>query len=185
LANRQGGDVLGEISRARSALSAANDKIGDLRAQLADAEAKRDRAQGNVEFWAQRLAAVNDSVSRSVTVTGGPDLLAPAKAAHAEYVAASRAAWSAATSGTPRERRPFARRGAGHAVRSEHCTWCTEFSLTDQESYLLHSDPELAVPVTPPGTVPEAEQARQVRAEQAREARADRHQYGSYAEISR
>jgi hypothetical protein len=51
-----------------------------------------------------------------------------------------------------RERRPFARRGA--AVRSEMCVHCTDQGVDDETSYLLHSDPELNVPVTPPPAQP-------------------------------
>jgi hypothetical protein len=35
--------------------------------------------------------------------------------------------------------------------RSESCVWCTQENLSDEQSYLLHSDPQWNVPVTPPG----------------------------------
>lgn len=41
---------------------------------------------------------------------------------------------------------------SGTAVRSEDCVWCTQEGVSDEESYLLHSDPDLACPVTPPGS---------------------------------
>lgn len=44
-------------------------------------------------------------------------------------------------------------RSAG-ATRPEHCAYCTEAGVSDEVSYRLHSDPELNVPVTPPGAIP-------------------------------
>ena len=106
-AERRGGDPLGELQRARSAMSAYDDEVRDLAAQLEKATARRDRAQANTEYWAGRMQEVTGAVSRAVPQN---DLLGPAKAAlegHREYLAASRTAWSAAQGSTP-GRRPFA-----------------------------------------------------------------------------
>jgi hypothetical protein len=63
--NRLGGDALGNLQRARAAEEAADDECRDLAALSAKAEAKRDRARGNVEFWAQRAAEVTGQAQRS------------------------------------------------------------------------------------------------------------------------
>jgi hypothetical protein len=34
--------------------------------------------------------------------------------------------------------------------RAEECRWCIEQNVSDEQSYLLHHDPEYNVPVTPP-----------------------------------
>jgi hypothetical protein len=67
-----------------------------------------------------------------------------------------------------RERRPFGSASRGVVARSEQCVHCTEQGVSDEMSYLLHSDPELNVPVTPPVT-----QAAQAEADR-RQAEADR-----------
>jgi hypothetical protein len=65
LANRVGGDPLGNLQRARAAEEAADDECRGLAAQLVKAEARRDRARGNAEFWAQRTAEVTGQAQRS------------------------------------------------------------------------------------------------------------------------
>jgi chromosome segregation ATPase len=79
-ANRQAGDPLGELQRSRAAFAAADDECRDLAAQLAKAQARRDRAQGNVEFLAARMQEATSLASRSAAT----DLLSPAKEAMAE-----------------------------------------------------------------------------------------------------
>jgi len=156
--NRAAGDPLGQMSVARAVIAAADDEIAELSAKLARAEAKRSRAADSMKFYAERLGAAQDCVQRSA----GGDLLAPAKAqlkAHQEYVQASRAAWSAAQAGAPRARRPFAGRG-GEARRSESCQHCIDQGVDDETSFLLHSDPQLAVPVTPPQQAEQPVQAK-------------------------
>jgi hypothetical protein len=44
-----------------------------------------------------------------------------------------------------RSRRPFDVIG-----RAEECRWCIEQNVSDEQSYLLHHDPEYNVPITPP-----------------------------------
>jgi hypothetical protein len=142
--DRQLGGPLAEISRAQAAAAEARDEIADLESRMAKARGKLDRAQGSVEFFAARMQAAHDSVSRMATVTGGPDLLAPAKQAHREYVQASRAAWSAAQAGV--RPRPFASRG-GEAVRSDTdtdhvlCVECAQVGASAEESAMIHLDP--------------------------------------------
>jgi len=75
--------------------------------------------------------------------------------AHREFVEATRPMMADAQAGrpAPRARRPFGSisRGDGIAVRSEQCVHCTEAGVDDETAFLLHSDPDLNVPVTPPG----------------------------------
>jgi hypothetical protein len=108
-----------------------------------------NRAAENLVHWSDAAEETRTAVARR-SDTG--DLLGPAKAAHAEYVAASRAAIVAVTAGTPR---PFVSRGS--VTRSECCQWCIDQNVSDEDSYLLHSDPELAVPVISPEQAAKAE----------------------------
>jgi hypothetical protein len=117
---------------------------------IARIDKRRETRQRNAVEQAQRMTEITGLASRSVTVTGGEDLLAGAKRVlqgHREYISATRAKMAEAAAGTPRQRRPFA---GGDAIRSEHCIHCIDNNVTDEESYLLHSDPEFAVPITPP-----------------------------------
>ena len=170
LVNRQLGDPLGEASRARFALAEAQDEVTELTARLKKAAAKRDRALGTVEFWTQRMAAVSDSVRRSVPTELEASREARRMLAALKVDAELRAGVSRPSSGA---RRPFASRsrGAGQVVRSENCAWCMEQGASDREAFLLHSDPEFSVPVTPPGQDPQAAQAEQAQAQAARNER--------------
>ena len=82
--------------------------------------------------------------------------------AHREFAEATRSAMAGTQARRP-EPRPFAGRGVG--ARSEQCVHCIEQGVSDETSYLLHSDPELSVPVTSPGAqatqVPQAQADRQ------------------------
>jgi hypothetical protein len=161
LANAMAGNPLAELSRAQSATAAARDVVRDLEARLSEAREVLSRAEGNMAAWSGQVEELQANVARRSSAE--IDVLAPAKAAHMEFVSATRAAIAAMEAGKPRQvtRHPFVSRG--NAVRSECCTWCTKFEVPDEHSFLLHSDPEKRVPVTPPGTVPQAEQERQVR----------------------
>jgi len=152
LANAMAGNPLAELSRAQNATAAARDTVRDLEARLTEAREVLSRAEGNMAVWGGQVDEVMTQVSpRSKAEV---DILAPAKAAHLEFVQATRAAWSAAQAGTPRRAsRPkgeVSRSRGGEVHRSEHCVWCIEQNVSDEDSYLLHSDPDLAVPVTPP-----------------------------------
>jgi hypothetical protein len=46
--------------------------------------------------------------------------------------------------------REIARGGGAAAHRSHFCQNCIDNNVSDEESYLLHSDPEFAVPLAPP-----------------------------------
>jgi hypothetical protein len=89
-----------------------------------------------------------------------------ARAAHQAFIEvtreqATRARMTGAADGTPRrERRPFADRG-GVAGRSESCIHCVNQGVSDDISYLLHSDPELNLPTTSPEQLAQLEQAEQ------------------------
>jgi hypothetical protein len=127
-----------------------------LRGEVRDLEGQREKARGRLGRAAENLVHWSDQaeeIRAAVAQRSDPgDLLGPAKAAlagHQEYVAASRAAIAAAQAGTPRRApRPFVSRGS--VTRSESCQWCIDQNVSDEDSYLLHSDPELAVPVTSP-----------------------------------
>jgi hypothetical protein len=160
IAARSLDDVFSEAGRLGDEDAAYNDALRTIER----IERKREARQRDQLARAEHMTAVTDLASRSATTaTGGPDLLGPAKAAHQEFLTVTRAKIRDAAAGAPRQPRPFAvtgRSSGGNAVRSEHCIYCTDSGVTDETSYLLHSDPELAVPVTPP---PHAEQP--VRAE--------------------
>jgi hypothetical protein len=119
---------------------------------------RRARRQQEMAERAQQMAEVTGLASRSAT--GDADLLSEAKQLHRQFVATTRAMQAEAATATPRqERRPFASRGAGQAIRSESCIHCISQGASDEESWLLHSDPELNVPVTPPGQAAQPVQA--------------------------
>jgi hypothetical protein len=109
---------------------------------------------------------------------------AASRHAHDVFVEVTRARMAELEAGRPAprpERRPFAGRGSV-AVRSEYCVHCTANNVSDEQSYLLHSDPEFNVPVTT------AEQLEREQAEQA--ARHDPYQPGAvittgYRDIAR
>ena len=154
LANAMAGDPLAELSRAQSATAAARDVVRDLEARLGEAREVLYRAEGNLAAWGGQVDEVMTQVARRSSAPH--DLLAPAKAAHMEFAAATRAAIAAVQAGTSRRAsRPFVSRGS--VTRSEYCVWCVEQGASDQEAYLLHSDPEYDCPVTPPEQVATAE----------------------------
>ncbi len=154
LMDRQLGHPLAEIQRAQADAAAALDEVTDLSARLAKAQGKLDQARHNVEFFAARMQAAHDSVARMATATGGEDLLGPAKAAHAEFVARSRAAWAAAQAGQQGRARPFARGGVAARSDTDHamCVECAKVGASAAESALIHLDPS-PEPV-PPGWMP-------------------------------
>jgi hypothetical protein len=114
-ANRRGGNPLGEMQRARMAITAYDDEVRDLSAKLEKAQAKLTRAQGNLEYWSKRTQEVTAAVSRSVQPD---DLLAPAKEAlakHFEFVQVSRSMLAAAEAGRPvRSPKEVSRGASGH-----------------------------------------------------------------------
>jgi hypothetical protein len=173
LLNRRLGNPLGEVSRMQAVVSEAREQVQELEGQLEKARGRLSQASETLTHWsAQADEVYRASVQRSNTA----DLLAPAKqalAGHREYVAASRAAWSAVQAGTPRrESRPFASRGRV-AVRSHlECIYCLRENVDAETSALLHHDPTWDVPIT---TAAQAEQAEH----------AERRGHRSGAEISR
>jgi hypothetical protein len=160
LACHQGGISVGVLQRRRVRAEQADDEIRDLSDQLERAQARRTRAHESITVLTAQMDSINRAVaSRSAS---GMDLLAPAKQAHLEYVQASRAAMAAAQAGV-RAPRPFVSRGGG-AARSESCIHCVSQGVDDETSYLLHSDPELNVPVTSPATQAAQAEADRLRA---------------------
>jgi hypothetical protein len=152
LANRAGGDVLGQLRRFRDEAAQADDECRDLADRLAKARERRDRLSECIRGAQGRLDEMQQAVSRSAPWTGSAqdDLLAPAKRANAEYVQATRAMLAKAQSGRPvrRPKEVSRSRGGGQAVRSENCYWCTKEGLDDETAFLLHSDPERPLAVT-------------------------------------
>jgi hypothetical protein len=86
---------------------------------------------------------------------------AASRRAHDAFVEATRAKMAAAEAGRPAPR-PFGSisRGGAAAVRSEHCVFCTAEGLDDETAFLLHSDPELDCPATPPEHVTQTQTQR-------------------------
>jgi hypothetical protein len=133
---RKAGNPLAELSRARQVLTAADDEYRDAEAVFRKAEAKRARAQENVEFFARRAAQVQEAVSRSAPA--GDPLDQAQRAAHRAFVDATRSQMRDAALGrAPKARRPFA---SGLAVRSEPvtCPQCAELGATPEQSFMIH-----------------------------------------------
>jgi hypothetical protein len=121
------------------------EKIAELEAELA----KLDPARAAVKR-AETVRAAQDLADRELLARARePD---PFMAGQIERFHRRRGAE------VSRSRLPFDR-----AIgRSEQCLWCIEQNVDDETSYLLHSDPELNVPVTPPGQQPELVQQSEV-----------------------
>jgi hypothetical protein len=143
LANAMAGDPLAELSRAQTATAAARDVVRDLEARLSEARETLSRAEGNMAAWGGQVDEVMTQVARRSEAE--VDLLAPAKAAHQEFAAATRAAIAAMEAGTPRRAsRPFVSRGAGEPDPPVDCPECAEAGCTWEESVLIHHDSDLA-----------------------------------------
>jgi hypothetical protein len=137
MANRAAGDPIGMVSRCQAQLAEERDRVRDLESQLETARGRLSRAAANLDHWSAEVDAIHTAVARR---SDTDDLLAPAKAAHAEFAAATRAAFAAVQAGTPRPaRRPF-----GNAVRSDQpvtCAMCIKYGATAEQSFLIHADP--------------------------------------------
>jgi hypothetical protein len=135
--NAQAGDPLGHLSLARSRFTAADDVVRDLTEQLRKAERRRDRARGEIEWWATQLEPVEQAAQRS-RVPSDP-VEAAVYRAHETFKETTRAMRSGA------RLRPF---GRGVIVRSEpvDCADCIAAGATAEESFLIHNDPS-PVPV--------------------------------------
>ena len=172
LANAMAGNPLAELSRAQTAAAAARDVVRDLEERLGEAREVLSRAEGNMAAWGSQVEELQANVARRSSAE--VDLLAPARKAHLEFAAATRAAFAAVQAGTPRQApRPF--RGSV-AVRSHlECVYCLRENVDAEASALLHLDPQHNVPIT---TAAQAEQAEQAAA-------AERREHGSYREAVR
>jgi len=151
-AERQFGNPLAEMSRARSALSDADDVCRDLRDQLRKAEAKRSRAEGNVKFWAERAGEAAAVVSRAAPAGGVEGAVSRAAEALREHQAQQRV--ERLLSRSSPGRRPkggFAVRGDGGEVT---CQDCLNMGATEAESFAIHH-PELLPPMGTEVTVPD------------------------------
>lgn len=111
---------------------------------------RASRAQAQ-RFQAEQMEAVSRSA-----VPADP-LAAAQRRAHEAFRATTRARMNEAVTGQPVSRPKDVVRSRGAAVRSESCVHCIDQGVSDETSYLLHSDPELNVPVTAPGQLPGAE----------------------------
>jgi len=154
--NRMAGNPAGEVSRCQAIVAECRERVAELEGQLETARGRLSRAGESLAHWSQTA----DEVHRASIQRSDPaDLLAPAKQALAEQrVERMLAEVQARPAGRPKE---VSRSRGGVASRSESCQWCIDQNVSDEQSYLLHSDPELNVPVTTP------EQAAQWQATQA------------------
>jgi hypothetical protein len=139
-AEKQHGNPLAELSRARNALMAADDDLRDKEAAFRKAEARSRRARENVEFFAQRAAQVQEAIQRSQGPSGDPIEQAQRRA-HAAFVEATRHQMREAALGRePKARRPFA---SGLAVRHEAtvtCQECLKLEVTPEQSFWIHHE---------------------------------------------
>jgi hypothetical protein len=143
--NRMAGDPLGNVSRCQAAVAEARDRVNDLESQLETERGRLHRAAEQLVHWSEAADEVHRS---SIQRSDSADLLAPAKQALAEQrVERMLAEVRARPAGRPKE---VSRARGAVAVRSESCQWCIDQNVSDHDSYLLHSDPELNVPVTTP-----------------------------------
>jgi hypothetical protein len=86
-AERLAGNPLASMSAARSAFAEADDEVRELQTRLEKAQARRSRAEDNLKFFAERADLAAGMAQRSApTVTGGRDLLEPARRAAAEAI---------------------------------------------------------------------------------------------------
>ena len=146
------------------AAAEARDRVRALEDQLAEARQVLHRTAEEYVTWTEQAEVATATASRSVP----HDLLGEAKRVAAE-VKVERMLTAVGSRGPGS--RPFASRGS--VTRSESCQWCIDQNVSDEQSYLLHSDPELNAPVTTP------QQAAEWQASYA----ARRH--GTYTEVSR
>jgi hypothetical protein len=145
--NRMQGDPIGNVSRAATAVSEARDRVNDLESQLETARGRLTRASESLAHWSGAADGVIATARRSAA-TDDPMEQAQRRA-HAAFTEITRTKMAARSARAPRRAaRPFASRGS--VTRSECCQWCIDQNVSDEDSYLLHSDPELAVPVTTP-----------------------------------
>lgn len=130
-------------------------QVGGLEAsRMLDADLGDAQRAGQLERRAESLRRQIEAAAELVSPPQQRDadpFEAASRRAHQAFIEATRARMAAAESGYPAPRagrRPFGYASRGDVARSESCVHCTEAGLSDEVSYLLHSDPELAVPVT-------------------------------------
>jgi hypothetical protein len=137
LANYQFGDPLGQLTRSQMAAAEARDRVRALEDELAEARKVLHRCAEEYVGWQEQAEQVTATAARSAP----HDLLGPAKAAHQEFVSATRAKVAAMGTGAPQRtsRRPF----GGEASRSEPvtCKMCLKYGATPEQSFLIHNDP--------------------------------------------
>jgi hypothetical protein len=105
LANRALGNPAGEIASLRSALTASDDEVADLREKLGKAEARQGRLRENLTWWSERWAlGVEATTARSTRQDPAEQAVLRAQAALDDYRRSSR--------------RVLARARAQHAGRS-------------------------------------------------------------------
>lgn len=158
--NRQMGNPLGEVNRCQAAVAECREQVQDLESQLETARGRLNRAAENLVHWSEAAGEVHRA---SIQRSDPADLLGPAKQALAEQRAEERVermlaevrARPARPAGRPKAEVSRSRGAEVH--RSEYCIHCIDQGVTDEESYLLHSDPELNVPVVPPDRAAAAE----------------------------
>jgi hypothetical protein len=160
----------GERVRARVAGMLERGQIGGLDAarmmdgDFGDAH-RAEQLERRRESLQRRLAEAQAMISPEPE--RAPDQFSAAnRAAHQLFIETTRQRMADVQAGRlQRRERPFGSvsRGAGQAVRSESCVYCTQAGVSDEVSYLLHSDPELAVPVTLPDQAAQQAEAARLR----------------------
>lgn len=148
-----GGRSVDDLSRDATRAAEEDDAYNNALETIAKIDRRRaSRAQAQ-RFQAEQL----ESVSRSQDQAD--PLAAAQRRAHEAFRTATRARMSEAVTGQPVSRPKDVVRSRGAAVRSESCVHCIDQGVSDEMSYLLHSDPDLNVPVTTPGQLPGADQS--------------------------
>jgi hypothetical protein len=156
--NRQLGNPMGELSRFRGEYVAADDEVRDLAGRLERATKKRDRIGEAIRSRAQQLDEITASISRPAPVVDPANPFAIGLArAHHEFAEATRARWIEAEAARALAPRPKAGRGGVARALGDgrfdvpDCPECVKAGATEDESFLLHSDPDKVVPVPVPG----------------------------------
>lgn len=124
----------------------------EYRQALAEiAVAKEQRRQGAEYGTASRAAVYIDNVPLAPreTAAGTPrradDELIEAARAISPFMRDQLARFHQRRGPEVSRSRPF-----DVLTRAEDCRWCIEQDVSDEDSYLLHHDPEYNVPITPP-----------------------------------
>jgi hypothetical protein len=131
--------------------------IMDLETEIATRQAEIDKLTRRRERLVAEGQDQAEAVSRAATMVHGPVSASGVEGAvqRARQALAEEASWRKAERAVARRSVSRPKGPGGVAVRSEYCVHCTAEGVDDETSYLLHSDPDLNVPVTLPADVPD------------------------------